>query len=256
MNTSFRWLPVLILVVACASQGLAASGSPILIEVERQIGAARKDPVAVKESFYSDKPGRERFIALMLLLRLHSEKLISDELYRTLVDDALVDVEGEIRGTAVHYLPTIHDGEDLQDRYRRCTLDKGLLARYNAAERLAAHPSEKSLPYLAALLGDESIEVRDRAASSLCQWKSPNVKHVFLKALKDSDVRRAGCAARVLFSVYGYTPEIDVLNQYLDSELDKAPPLAAADNTCLMIRCLARTGHDSSIAVIEEGYWP
>ncbi len=252
MMNIFRFLAVIVLILSCASQSLAAFGSSIVIEVERRIVAARKDPLAIKESFYSDQSAEERSIAFLLLLRLHSEKLVSDELYRTLIDNALVDVEGDIRGTAVHYLHEVHDGEALQDRYRRCTLDKSLLARYNAAERMAGHPSEKSLPYLATLLRDESIEVRDRAAFSLYRWKSPNVKQVFVKALKDRDLRSAGCAAVVLFSYYGDTPEIDVLNRYLDAELDKAPPLGAADNTRSIIRCLSRIGHDSSVATLKK----
>lgn len=246
------WALGFAMALCCAADVSAGFGSGPSIEAVNQMKAARTNPEAVRQAFYTQKLGRDRQVTFLVLLQLHEEKILSTDDLRKLLGDAIVDVDAYIRATAVHYLHVVHDGELLQSLYRRCTLDKSLGVRYNAVERLRAHPSEQSVPYLAALLSDESVEVRGCAADALFTWKMLDVKHVFLLAMNDLDIRRAGCASLTLYFGYRDPPNVELLNRYLDFELDRSPPFSAGHSTCAIIRCLAEINNDSSVAVLRK----
>jgi HEAT repeat protein len=243
-------------VLLAGSVMAATTGSQIVIDVEIRLGEARKHPDKVLEAFQeTPADGRERTILFMVLTTLGQEKLISADALRGVVERGLVDPEDYIRGHAVHYLDRVYEGDELHQRLNRCTLDRSLLSRYNAAEKLAQFPSVESVPYLDALLGDESIEVRDRAVGTLWTWHRggsvPDIKDVFLRAAESKNIRRAGCAARVLPAL-GVAPRLDLLHQYLDGELNQPRSNFHSDNVNCIIRVLGDIGDPSSKSVLEQ----
>ena len=257
MESQSRILLALVLLALTTSPVLATSGSPEVVAYDTRLPEARKNPGGTVASFTNGPAdNQERMILFMLVMTLGKENLIPQEQYRQLVDRGLLDVHEQIRGHAVHYLDAVYKAEGLQQIYRRCTFDKSLLVRYNAAEQMRDYPFPQSVPYLDGLLDDESIEVRDRAAGTLCSWHRndavPGIKDLFQRNLEAKDIRRAGCAARVLATVFDMTPRLDLLNAYLEAELDKSPPQFGGDNARAVMRILGSNGDPSSRAVLEK----
>jgi hypothetical protein len=235
----------------------ATSGSPEVVAYHARLPEAKKNPTATIDSFKkAPADNKERMVLFMLVMTLGESKLIQLDEYRQLVDRGLLDVHEHIRGHAVHYVDNVHEDETRQQIYRRCTFDKSLLVRYNAAEQMRDYPSEESVAYLDGLLDDESIEVRDRAAGTLCSWHRsgsvPGIKEVFLRSLESENIRRAGVAARVLATFFEMPPHLDVLNAYLNAELDKSPPEFGGDNARAVIRLLGRISDPSSKPVLQK----
>jgi HEAT repeat protein len=235
----------------------ADTGSSIWTEYEVRLPEARKNPAATVASFKkSPADNKERTVLFMLVLTLGESQLISREEYQHVVDRGLVDVDEQIRRDAVHHIDHVYEGDNRRQLFHRCTLDKSLGVRYNAAEQLQDYPDEQSIAYLDGLLDDESIEVRDRAAGTLHAWhhraQFPGVKEVFLQNLDSKDIRRAGVAARILATFFELPPRVDVLNAYLDAELDKTPPQFGQDNARAVIRLLGRISDPTSKPVLQK----
>jgi HEAT repeat protein len=235
----------------------ADTGSSTVLAYEARLPEARKNPAATVASFEkSPADNKERAVLFMLVMTLGESKLISPEEYRQLVDRGLLDIDEQIRGSAVHRIDHVYEGDKRKQILHRCTLDKSLLVRYNAAEQLQDYPDQQSVAYLNGLLDDESIEVRDRAAGTLCLWHQraqfPGVKEVFLQNLESKDIRRAGVAARILATVFEMPPRVAILNAYLDAELKRSRPEFAGDNARAVIRLLGRISDPTSTPVLQK----
>jgi hypothetical protein len=247
-------LAVSVLVVLSVASADAGFGSPAVIAHSVRLPAARQNPGATLTRFM-DAPSndQERLVLFMLVVTLGEENRINKEEFSAVIQRGLMDVHDSIRGHALHALHHVFDGVELQNQYRRCTLDTSHHVRYNAAELLVKFPSAATLPYLDALLSDESIEVRDRAAGTLCAWhragSPPDVFDLFVRAQESKDIRRAGCAARILATQSKKQARPALLNAYLVSELEKpqqSPTVFGADNISAIIRLLAEIGDPSS----------
>ena len=105
-----------------------------------------------------------------------------------------------------------------------------------------------------ALLSDESIETRNRAAYSLVRWDWPDMQKQFQSMTQSEDLRRAGCASFILAKYYDQKLNGDVLDRYLESELNYlvGPPYAGTDNVVAIIQVLGQQGTRSSLSVLEK----
>ena len=250
-------LSILVLLAVIAPGVVATTGSREIVTYHARLPEARKNPAATVDSFKKGPAdNQERMVLFMLVMTLGQADLIPPREYRHLVDRGLLDVYDQIRGHAVHYLDETYKDEELQEVYRRCTFDKSLLVRYNAAEQMRNYPSPESVAYLDGLLDDDSIEVRDRAAGTLCSWYGsdsvPGIRDIFLRNVESKDIRRAGVAARVLATVFDMPPRPDILNAYLDAELKKSPPQFGGNNVRAIIRLLGRISDPTSKSVLEK----
>lgn len=239
---------------ASVGGGEGAAAHAVFVAV---LPRARENPNTALQRFAETGLSEaERQGLFMVLITLGEEKRISRQQFLKIVELGLVDADDYIRRYVVHHLGDVYDGEKLQDRYRRSTLDRSYEARYAAVEHMRDFPSQTSMKYLGALLGDDSIEVRELAAGTLAQWhiagRTKGIESIFLRALESNKTCRAGCAAQAFVRISDALPRPDLLNAYLAVELVGSRPYSNPSSTCRIIKALAAIADPSSTSVLTR----
>lgn len=215
---------------------------------EQELAAVRENPDPIRREYHDEtsQDRRTRAYRLLVISRVSG--------YEQIIRDARFDPLSQIRVSNSHHLPLVFNEDELVDEYQRLTNDKNDSARYNAAESLQRFPSKRVLPCLVELLGDESIEVRDRAASSLWRWNWPDMQKRFQVIAESDELSRAGCATVMLANRFDQKLKSDVLDRYLALELERlvGPPYRGNDNVVRIIQVLGQQGTKPSLSVLEK----
>ena len=137
------------------------------------------------------------------------------------------------------------------DAYIEVLGDKSYVARYETAEQIAKHPSKKAVEPLLKLLADESIEVRDRAMSSLSHFKFPEMKTRLKELAKDKNPTVAGTASAWLLRYDERDVDLSLVNALLDAELYPRR-FYGGDNVRGLVKLLEKYGDASSLPVLRK----
>lgn len=236
----------------------AETGFGDVLQHEAILPVARKSPGKYLQRFTEGEPdNRKRTILFMVLASLGKERRISSEQFLTVVDTGLSDLHAPIRNHAVHSIELVFEKEHAIRWLHRVTLDKSPSVRYQGVEALARYPSAHSLPYVDALLGDPSITVRDRAASTLNMWfqqaQCQPALDVLRSAAKSQNLLRSGTATSQLATNHGIVPDVQLMNRYVEHVIAQNPPYAHSDNVRHAMKVLMKVMDQSSMRVFVAG---
>ena len=166
------------------------------------IEIAQDHAAVLRHIFESRRREADRLMAYRLYVQMEAPG------YDELVVNAVKEPSARIRGEAARDLPLALSGDKLVTFYIDLLSDPSTVVRAVAAEAMERRPSTKAIGPLVRLLGDSSIETRDRAAVTLSRWAeldlpwAPQVQEALNASRNSTNLTVAG-AANVALTRYG-----------------------------------------------------